>query len=68
MKIKTKAILIVMVALIGVCILAPIVSAESAEELTETGIGFGESRKYAKALVSCQPYTVVSYIRYVLHN
>ena len=40
MKIKTKAILIVMVALIGVCIFAPIVSAETAEEWTEKGIIF----------------------------
>ena len=39
-----------MVALIGVCILAPIVSAESAEELTETGIDFGKSGQYKKAI------------------
>jgi len=31
-KIKTKAIPILMTALIGICILAPIVSAETAEE------------------------------------
>ncbi|HID19571.1 MAG TPA: tetratricopeptide repeat protein, partial [Methanophagales archaeon] len=49
-KMKPKAILIVMVALIGVFILAPIVSAETTEEWNEKGIVFAMSGEYEKAI------------------
>ncbi len=47
---KTKAIPIVMVALIGVCIFASIVSAETAEEWNEKGVSFAVSGEYKKAI------------------
>jgi len=47
---KSKLIPIVMVALIGVCIFAPIVSAETAEEWNEKGISFGKAGEYEKAI------------------
>ncbi|RCV64745.1 Tetratricopeptide (TPR) repeat [Methanophagales archaeon] len=50
MKMKTKAVLIVMVALIGIGIFAPIVSAETAEEWNTKGIGFAMSGEYEKAI------------------
>ena len=50
MKMKTKAVLIVMVALIGIGIFAPIVSAETAEEWNNKGIGFAMSGEYEKAI------------------
>lgn len=40
MKMKTKVIPMVVIALIGICILASIVSAETAEEWTEKGLSF----------------------------
>jgi tetratricopeptide (TPR) repeat protein len=50
MKMKTKAVLIVMVALIGIGIFAPIVSAETAEEWNNKAIGFVISGEYEKAI------------------
>jgi tetratricopeptide (TPR) repeat protein len=50
MKIKINAVLIVMVALIVICIFAPIVSAETAEEWDEKGISFGKAGNYGKAI------------------
>jgi PGF-CTERM protein len=50
MKIKTKAIPMVMVVLIGFCIFAPIVCAETAEEWIERGISFGLSGEHEKAI------------------
>ena len=50
MKMKTKAVLIVMVALIGFCFFAPIVSAETAEEWEVKGIDFLEWGEYEKAI------------------
>ncbi len=47
---KTKAVLIVMVALIVIGIFAPIVSAETAEEWNNKGIGFAMSDEYEKAI------------------
>lgn len=50
MKMKTKAIPILMITLIGIYILAPMISAETAEEWTAKGISFGESGEYEKAI------------------
>ena len=47
---KNKAIPIVMVAVIGICIFAPIVSAETAEERHEKGLSFGKAGEYEKAI------------------
>ena len=50
MKMKTNAVLIVMVVLIGFCFFAPVVSAETAEEWNEEGISFGKAGNYEKAI------------------
>ena len=50
MKMKNKAISIVMMTLIGICIFAPIISAETAEEWNEKGIDFARSGEYEKAI------------------
>jgi PGF-CTERM protein len=50
MRKKTKAIMIVLTALIGICVFAPIVSAETAEEWNEKGISFAKSDEYEKAI------------------
>jgi tetratricopeptide (TPR) repeat protein len=47
---KTNAVLIVTVVLIGFCFFAQVVSAETAEEWDEKGIGFGMSGEYEKAI------------------
>ena len=47
---KTKAVLIVMAALIVICIFAPIVSAETAEEWNIKCIVFAISGEYEKAI------------------
>ena len=47
---KTKLILTVIVTLIGVCIFAPIVSAETAEEWFDKGVDFAMSGEYEKAI------------------
>ena len=49
-KMKTKAIPILMITLIGICILAPMVSAEPAEEWGEKGRSFIVSGEYEKAI------------------
>ncbi|KAF5414220.1 MAG: Photosystem I assembly protein Ycf3 [Candidatus Methanogaster sp.] len=50
MKIKTSLIPLVMIVLMGICIFAPIVSAETAEEWNEKGIDFRDSGEYEKAI------------------
>ena len=50
MKMKTKVIPMVMVALIGFSIFAPIVCAETAEEWIERGISFGLSGEHEKKI------------------
>jgi tetratricopeptide (TPR) repeat protein len=49
-KMKEKAIPILITVLIGICILAPMVSAEPAEYWNEMGIGFAISGEYEKAI------------------
>ena len=49
-KMKTKAIPILMITLIGICILAPMVSAEPAEDWNGIGIGFAISGEYEQAI------------------
>jgi len=51
MKMKTKAVLIVMAALIVLCIFAPLVSAETAEEWNEEGVAFAMSDEYERAII-----------------
>ncbi|MGB3459922.1 MAG: tetratricopeptide repeat protein [Halobacteriota archaeon] len=48
---KTKAVLIVMAALIVICIFAPLVSAETAEEWNEEGVAFAMSDEYERAII-----------------
>ena len=47
---KTKAILIVIVALIGFCFFAQVVSAETAKEWSNKGISFAMSGEYERAI------------------
>ena len=47
---KTKSIPMVVMTLIGICILTPMVSAETAVGWTENGIGFVISGEYEKAI------------------
>jgi tetratricopeptide (TPR) repeat protein len=57
MKMRTKAVLIVMVALIGFCFFAQVVSAETAEEWNKEGISFGKAGNYEKA-IECYNKTI----------
>ncbi|MCK4734337.1 MAG: tetratricopeptide repeat protein, partial [Methanophagales archaeon] len=50
MKMKTKVIPIVMVTLIGICIFAPIVSAETVKGWNQKGIDFVRSGEYERAI------------------